>query len=49
MSVFNDFDNDLSRSLSRGLPIVRPEWIVDSIAASRVLHCKKLDHKQKIL
>ncbi|KAH9564768.1 hypothetical protein CY35_04G041900 [Sphagnum magellanicum] len=25
------------RSLSRGLPIVRPEWIVDSIAAARVL------------
>uniref|UniRef100_A0A7I4CIB7 DNA repair protein REV1 n=1 Tax=Physcomitrium patens TaxID=3218 RepID=A0A7I4CIB7_PHYPA len=25
------------RSLSRGLPIVKPEWIVDSIAAGRVL------------
>lgn len=28
------------RAFSQGLPVVKPEWIVDSIAANTLLSCK---------
>jgi hypothetical protein len=29
-----------SRAFSQGLPIVKPEWIVDSVASNALLSCK---------
>lgn len=30
----------VNRSFSRGLPVVKPTWILDSVAANKLLSCK---------